>query len=113
MKDISRMKNIAVDLINSKNFVFFSLVFAFCIRFLWIILVNPTPISDFSDYYDKAINLSKGYGYQTQGKDTAYRSIGYPLFLAVVFTIFGSSVFIAKLSNVFLYNKIDGSITPL
>jgi hypothetical protein len=60
---------------------------------LWVIFVNSVPFSDFSYYYNMAVNIANG---GTWG-DT-YTSIGYSIVLGGIFKLFGASVFKAKYS---------------
>lgn len=58
------------------------------VRAVWVSFAHVTPISDFSDYERLATNiLNKGdWG-------TAYRTPGYPCFVAAVYAIFGHTPF--------------------
>ncbi|XOQ58865.1 MAG: PMT-2 domain-containing protein [Clostridium sp.] len=64
---------------------------------LWVIFVNSVPFSDFSYYYNMAVNIANG---GTWG-DT-YTSIGYSIVLGGIFKLFGASVFKAKIFNIVL-----------
>jgi 4-amino-4-deoxy-L-arabinose transferase-like glycosyltransferase len=76
---------------------------AFASRMSWILLVHSKPVSDFAWYDDAAISLSKGLGYITHGHPTAFRPPGYPLFLSVLHSLAGPSLFAPKLANVILW----------
>jgi hypothetical protein len=102
---------------------------AFVIRLAWITLVNVPPVSDFRWYYHRGIDLAGGQGYTVepnsywpenlipptlapvdeapgQRRATAYWPVGYPAFLGLLFRIFGASLGMAKVANVFLYMGI-------
>jgi len=76
---------------------------AFLVRLVWILLVDPKPLSDFDWYFTKGIDISLGRGYQEHGLPTAYWPVGYPAFLGAIFALFGRSVLVAKIANVLLY----------
>ncbi len=77
-------------------------VLAFAIRLCWILIFHPNPISDFAFYFRGAASIARWYGYAPFGVATAYFPVGYPLFLAVLFWIFGVSVTVAQTANLFL-----------
>jgi len=60
-------------------------------------------VSDFDIYFKEGIEISLGHGYQARGAPTAFWPVGYPAFLGALFTVFGRSLFVAKLANVLLY----------
>lgn len=64
------------------------------------------PISDFGWYFQRGQSIADGAGYSVNGVPTAYWPVGYPGFLAIIFSIFGDSLFLAKLANVILYLAI-------
>jgi len=66
-------------------------------------LVNSLPVSDSNWYFSKSIELAAGNGYTIDGIPTAYYPAGYPMFLALLFKVFGDSLFLAKVANVLLY----------
>ena len=76
---------------------------AFLVRVGWILLVDPKPVSDFYTYFTSGLEISLGHGYHEGGLPTALWPVGYPAFLGGIFAIFGRSLFVAKLANVFLY----------
>lgn len=73
------------------------------LRILWITTVHAVPVSDFAYYLDKAMSLASGHGYANNGVPTAFWPPGYPIFLAGVFKLFGSSLAIAKVTNIVLW----------
>ncbi len=85
------------------SFIIILLLIAFLVRMVWIIWVKPSPVCDFSFYYKQGILLSQGHGYTgPDGRPTAFWPVGYPAFLAILFYVFGPSLFVGKLANVIL-----------
>ncbi|MBC7343708.1 MAG: glycosyltransferase family 39 protein, partial [Clostridia bacterium] len=95
---------------NSKALVWWGLagvvLLAFILRLAWVLNVHTYPISDFGWYHERALGLIHGQGYSVNGKPTAYWPIGYPLFLAGLYKLFGPHYYVAKAANV-----IMGSLT--
>ncbi|MDR3611360.1 MAG: glycosyltransferase family 39 protein [Ignavibacteriaceae bacterium] len=92
-----------LTLISEKRFLTVTLLIAFLIRLLWILAFNPLPLDDFLFYYTEAKRISDGLGYTLKnGTPTAFFPVGYPAFLGLLFYLFSSSLFIAKLANVLL-----------
>lgn len=84
------------------KWTFFALCLAlgFVVRLIWILKFRPDPVSDSVFYYRMGIRIADGQGYgQTP---TAWRTPGYPAFLAVIFKVFGPKLFLARIANVFL-----------
>ena len=90
-------------LLRSRYFPAACLCAAFLIRVVWMLLVDPKPLSDFDWYYARAIDISLGRGLQENGVPTAYWPVGYPSFLGALFAMFGSSLLVAKIANLLLY----------
>jgi 4-amino-4-deoxy-L-arabinose transferase-like glycosyltransferase len=80
------------------------LVFAIALglRLLFVTKVHPVPQSDFAWYHDEAVNILYGRGYVYKGHPTAYFPIGFPLFLAGVYAVFGVHWWSGVLANIFL-----------
>jgi 4-amino-4-deoxy-L-arabinose transferase-like glycosyltransferase len=90
------------------------------LRLIWVFAMPTYPETDFMWYHVKGVELSQGkgflygfYPYYTgiPGMPTAFRPIGYPGTLAVLYFIFGSSFFgiefmVAKLFNIVLSTLI-------
>lgn len=69
----------------------------------FLILSVPTvPVSDAAMYFDSAISIAKGLGYQYHGQPTAYLPVGYPAFLGGLFWIFGVHIWVGQLANVLM-----------
>ncbi len=75
---------------------------ALILRLFWISNVPTVPISDFLQYNKGAISLINGMGYRIYGHISAYEPVGYSLFLALIYSIFGSIFLVAKIANVIL-----------
>ncbi|MGO9481866.1 MAG: glycosyltransferase family 39 protein [Candidatus Kryptoniota bacterium] len=71
----------------------------FAVRLSWTLIFHPNPVSDFAFYFRSAGSIARGYGYAPFGVATAYFPIGYPLFLAILFRVFGASLAAAETSN--------------
>ncbi len=79
-----------------------ALAAAFLVRLIWMLLVDPKPISDFDWYYTQGIHILEGRGYQNAGAPTAYWPVGYSAFLAGLFAVFGTSVVVSHVANLVL-----------
>lgn len=85
------------------------------LRLLWIFLFPTVPETDFMWYHVKGVELSQGKGFLNgiypyyvgqPGHPTAFRPIGYPGTLAVLYFLFGSNYIVGKLFNVMLSTLI-------
>ncbi len=72
------------------------------LRAMWIIYVPTVPISDFLLYHEGAKSIISGKGFQIYGHLSSYEPIGYPAFLALLYSIFGSKIIVGKIANLFL-----------
>jgi 4-amino-4-deoxy-L-arabinose transferase-like glycosyltransferase len=81
---------------------------AFLLRLTWNLTVHTYPISDFAWYHERAVGLIQGEGYSFHGKPTAYWPIGYPLFLAVLYKVFGAHFYVAKAFNIMMSSATVG-----
>ncbi|BFU46324.1 ArnT family glycosyltransferase [Krasilnikovia sp. MM14-A1004] len=72
------------------------------IRGAWVTFVHPTPVSDFSFYFESARTLAEGGGYQMHGHPTAYWPPGWPLVLSVLFRTFGPQLWVGLAAQVLL-----------
>ncbi|WP_062309767.1 glycosyltransferase family 39 protein [Alicyclobacillus sendaiensis] len=86
---------------------------ALLLRLLWLSAVHPVPASDFAWYRDHAFALAEGQGYTYDGKPTAYFPIGYPLFLAGIYQLFGGGFWSGTLANAVLNSLTAGLVTML
>ncbi|HET9095302.1 MAG TPA: glycosyltransferase family 39 protein [Candidatus Baltobacteraceae bacterium] len=83
---------------------------AFALRFAFISEVHPAPVSDFEWYYLHAAALLHGQGFTTNGYPTAFWPLGWPYFLAGVFAIFGTNVFVAEVTQAVLNSLTAGLV---
>lgn len=67
------------------------------ISVLWIKEVNTQPISDFSYYNELAKQIANGGVW-----GNTYTSVGYSIILGFIYSIFGSSLIVAKIFNLVL-----------
>ncbi len=72
------------------------------LRLTWVMTVRVQQTADFAYYYEQAQSIAMLHGYTLDGHATAFQPVGYPLFLALLFRIFGASALLAKLANVLL-----------
>jgi 4-amino-4-deoxy-L-arabinose transferase-like glycosyltransferase len=78
---------------------------ALALRLAWIAYAHPAVnLVDDAGYYDFfATSIRDGHGYvRPDGTPTAFWPVGYPAVLAAVYTLFGHSLFAAKVFNAFL-----------
>jgi hypothetical protein len=64
-----------------------------------ILFLAVEPTSDAGWYFDRAIALTAGDGYSEGGLPTAFWPPGWPMTLAVLFKLFGSSLLVAQIFN--------------
>ena len=88
MNTINHIKLLLNNFFLQKNTILWLLLLAFGIRVLLIVSTHQQPLSDAYDYHVLALNVSEHgiFGYDTI--HTAYRPIGYPFLLSVVYTLF-------------------------
>jgi 4-amino-4-deoxy-L-arabinose transferase-like glycosyltransferase len=81
------------------------------LRIFWVTLFPTYPYTDFMWYHVKGVEISQGQGFLNGvypnyegvvGKPTAFRPIGYPATLAMVYFFTGDSFLAGKFLNVFL-----------
>lgn len=84
--------------------------FAFALRFAFVSLVHPVPVSDFAWYYQHAVQLLHGQGYTTNGYPTAFWPLGWPYFLAGVFAVFGTHVYVGEVTQAVLGSLTAGLV---
>ncbi len=58
--------------------------------------------SDFQWYYQRAVEITSGAGYAEAGVLTAFWPVGWPGFLAALFTVTGPSLLAAQIANLLL-----------
>lgn len=90
-----------------KKIILGLLILGFVVRLIYILKFAPSDISipsgDALGYHILAKNLLQYSQFAFEvGKPTARREPLYPVFLAIVYRLFGESLFIARLSQVFI-----------
>ena len=60
-------------------------------------------IRDELDYQEIAVSIANGDGFsRSGGKPTAFRAPGFPTFLAIIFIVFGYSIYVGVLANIMI-----------
>ena len=94
-----------------KNPSLYIILIGIIARFAWIFYMNTYPETDFMWYHVKGVELKDGLGFLNGiypfytgkiGMPTAFRPIGYPLCLAILYKLFGTSFWVGKIFNIFL-----------
>jgi len=67
-----------------------------------VLLVPVEPVSDYAWYFKRALVMAAGQGYSENGVPTAFWPVGYPAFLAGLFSVFGGSVLVGQIANLVL-----------
>jgi 4-amino-4-deoxy-L-arabinose transferase-like glycosyltransferase/Flp pilus assembly protein TadD len=95
---------------SGKEYKYLSVIFivGFVLRFFYVTETQNTPFfqnlySDSKIYYDLAVQISNG---NWIGNNIFFMSPGYPYFLAIIFTLFGKSILLVRLIQIFL-NSIN------
>lgn len=98
------LKKVLDKLITMKesNFLLLFLGLSFLFRVFWIIFIPTQLYADWKWYDDAAYHLSQVWRYEENGLPTAYWPIGYPLFLAMIYKLFGHSYKAVEIINVIL-----------
>lgn len=93
-------EGVSVRFLQSRNILIGCLILASILKVVCILNFSPKPISDCKAYFNMAVEIAQGNGYKRYGKLTAYRPVGYPALLGLLFSIFGTSLLAPKLFNV-------------
>ena len=104
---ISRIRKTLEDRlwIESDNVTWLALIVAaaLVIRVVWILSTLPMPNWDAAEYDGLAWRLASGEGYvNDEGRSTAFRPVGYPAFLSVIYFFFGHSWLAGYITNAIL-----------
>jgi 4-amino-4-deoxy-L-arabinose transferase-like glycosyltransferase len=87
---------------NNRKLLIGILLCGLILRMCAVMWFDPPAFSDDKDYKEIARNVAEGKGYLFEGKPTAYRTPGYPLFIAGMYTLFGYSEYPVRILQVFL-----------
>jgi len=98
----SRFFDRGVAFLLHRHFVLGCLAVNISLRLVLIVMLPVSMASDASWYFNRAVGIAAGHGYSEDGLPTAYWPVGYPGFLGIMFSVFGSHVFVAQLANVLL-----------
>ena len=98
---LAKLRTALESIQSSKALVIIMLV-GISVRILWIFLFPAVPTSDGKTYIELASLVAKGGDYYIAGT-YSYWPPGYPLFLSVVFWLFGSSEATIFWTNIILY----------
>src|SRR5664280_978675 len=73
------------------------------VRLPWVLIVHPVPTGDTRFYYLSARSMAEGHGYQILGHPTTFFPVGWPAFLAGLFTFTGPSMLAIEILNLVLW----------
>ncbi len=79
-----------------------TLFIAFTLRITSIFYLQFFPTSDAFEFHTLAKNLSEGNGFTLDNIPTAYRAPGYPLFLSIIYKLFGPNILIGQIAQAVL-----------
>ena len=87
-----------------KNFLVLVVLFclALFLRFIAIHYFAAPPSKDALQYHKIAMHLLSGHGFEVVGIPTGYRSPAYPVFLALIYAVFGQDYQISYIVQAFL-----------
>src|SRR3989338_7003970 len=104
---------VSLHFLDSKFTIFFILFLGIALRIGWIFYSSHTPQTEWgrnvhleSDITNiHAIELAERgvWFHDSQGNPSGRRPIGYPIFLAILYRIFGVHPLVASMANLFLY----------
>jgi len=77
-------------------------------RILYVIQIQTPPFSDMADYHRCAVNFMLGDGLIQSPEYKAYRTPGYPIFLATIYSLFG-----IDFQVVYLVQCVLGALTAV
>jgi 4-amino-4-deoxy-L-arabinose transferase-like glycosyltransferase len=86
-------------IVSARGFLPICFVFYMATRSLVLFIRPLEQSSDFAWYYERALEIASGSGYAERGVLTAFWPIGWPGFLAALFTITGPSLLAAQTAN--------------
>jgi len=86
-----------IESVDMKKFIIIFLSIGVFFRIVWIFLVPTIPVSDPASYLKLGLEIAST-GEYTSG----YRPVGYPFFLAIIFSVFGKHLIVGLVANLFL-----------
>jgi 4-amino-4-deoxy-L-arabinose transferase-like glycosyltransferase len=82
-------------------------------RLPWVLIVHAVPTSDSYFYFLSAKSIAAGHGYSILGHPTAFFPVGWPGFLAGLFSITGPSYAAIEVLNIVLWAVSGGLVYAL
>jgi O-antigen/teichoic acid export membrane protein len=82
---------------------------AFLLRMAFMLAIgalNAPPVEDALDYHNIALNILAGKGYSLDGAQIVNRAPAYPVFLAVVYAVFGQNPAAARIIQALLISLV-------
>ena len=97
--DIYKDKEISMGLELKRwdSFYYWVMALGFVAGILWVFLVRTKPVSDFEYYHRIATQIANGGQW-----GNIFTTVGYPIFLAPFYWLFGASIWVAKALNLIL-----------
>jgi len=92
--------------LKESDFLLWFLGLALFLRIAWVTCIPTQLYADWKWYDEVAYHMSRIWRYEENGVPTAYWPIGYPLFLAIIYRLFGHHYWVVQLFNVFLSSGI-------
>lgn len=77
------------------------------VRLCFVLTFDHQPVSDERAYDELALHLASTGTYAVEGKPTAYRPVGYPAFLALLYVLFGHSITAARVVQAILDTSVS------
>src|SRR5262249_3740165 len=84
------------------TFALFLLLAAGAVRLACVLTLDIKPVSDYHQYFTMAANAAAGRGLVDAHGNRAFYNPGYPILLAGIFWVTGTSLLAAKVANVAL-----------
>ena len=91
--------------IEGDNYKWLALIvgIALAVRVVCVLAIQTDPIRDAAEYDRLALSILSGNGYvDANGAPDAFWPVGYPIFLATVYLVFGHSYLVAGIANALL-----------
>ena len=102
---VSQLVNLSYRaILNIPAYQWITLIFLITvgIRILLILLIQNEQVSDFQEYHDFAKHIAAGDGYIRNGQPTAWFPVGYPMFLSILYRLFGVHATVGQLANIII-----------